>query len=63
MDAYLSVRFSLSTDEVKELQQTQQSLAKLVDAISKTGMGTETKETLQKTIDLLTDIVIGKDLD
>ena len=63
MDAYLSVRFSLSTDEVKELQQTQQSLAKLVDAITKTGMGTETKETLQKTIDLLTDIVIGKDLD
>ena len=63
MDAYLSVRFNLNTDEVKELQQTQQSLAKLVDAISKTGMGTETKETLQKTINILTDIVVGKDLE
>lgn len=63
MDAYLTVKFQLDTDEVKELQQTQQSLAKLVDAISKTGMGTETKETLQKAINILTDIVVGKDLD
>lgn len=62
MQAYLSVRFSLSDGDLQRIEEAQCVLSELRDAITKTGECSEAKEQLDQTIRLLTDIALGKEI-
>lgn len=62
MQAYLSVRFSLSDGDIQRIEEAQCVLSELRDAITKTGENSDAKKKLQDAIVLLTDIVSGKEI-
>lgn len=62
MQAYLSIRFQLTDGDIQKIESARDTLCDLRDAISKTGDCIDATEKLQQTVDLLTDIVMGKEI-
>ena len=62
MQAYLTVRFDITPEDLDSIKDAQFTLRELRDALAKTGIENETKDKLQAAIDILTDIVLGKEI-
>lgn len=63
MTANITIKFDLDSHDLLRMQNAQEVLIDIRDAIAKTGLAEESRELLQDTIDLLTDIGMGQSID
>ena len=62
MQAYLTMKFDFTDEDLERIKDAQYTLRDLRDALSKTGIENETKDKLNAAIYILSDIVLGKEI-